>query len=102
MAKRKKYPKLPNGYGSIKYLGKGRRNPYGVYPPCPGFTLDGIPIPQKALCYVDDWMIGFAILTAYKARQLCGLSGPEDPGGLQPHQRHYGYGGNGKDIRRGL
>lgn len=67
MAKRKKYPKLPNGYGSIKYLGKGRRNPYGVYPPCPGFTLDGIPIPQKALCYVDDWMVGFAILTAYKA-----------------------------------
>ena len=67
MAKRKKYPKLPNGYGSIKYLGKGRRNPYGVYPPCPGFTLEGIPISQKALCYVDDWMVGFAILTAYKA-----------------------------------
>ena len=33
MAKRKKYPRLPNGYGQIRYLGKGRRNPYGVYPP---------------------------------------------------------------------
>ncbi len=33
MAKRKKYPKSPNGYGQIRFLGKGRRNPYGVYPP---------------------------------------------------------------------
>ena len=32
MARRKKYPKLPNGFGSIKYLGKGRSNPYAVYP----------------------------------------------------------------------
>lgn len=31
--KRKKYPKLPNGYGQIRYLGSNRRNPYGVYPP---------------------------------------------------------------------
>ena len=67
MAKRKKYPKLPNGFGSIKYLGRNRRNPYGVYPPCTEFTLDGIPVTKKALCYVDDWMKGFAILTAYQA-----------------------------------
>ena len=33
MPRRKKHPKLPNGYGQIRYLGKGRRNPYGVYPP---------------------------------------------------------------------
>lgn len=67
MAKRKKYPKLPNGYGSIKYLGKGRRNPYAVHPPTTEFTLDGIPKTPKALCYVDDYMKGFAVLTAYKA-----------------------------------
>ena len=67
MAKRKKYPKLPNGFGSIKYLGRNRRNPYGVYPPCTEFTLDGIPVTKKALCYVDDWMKGFAVLTAYQA-----------------------------------
>lgn len=65
--KRKKYPKLPNGYGSIKYLGKGRRNPYAVHPPTTEFTLDGIPKTPKALCYVDDWMKGFAVLTAYNA-----------------------------------
>lgn len=67
MAKRKKYPKLPNGYGSIRYLGKGRRNPYAVHPPTTEFTLDGIPKTPKALCYVDDYMKGFAVLTAYKA-----------------------------------
>lgn len=67
MAKRKKYPKLPNSFGSIKYLGRNRRNPYGVYPPCTEFTLDGIPVTKKALCYVDDWMKGFAVLTAYQA-----------------------------------
>lgn len=67
MAKRKKYPKIPNGYGSIKYLGKGRRNPYAVHPPTTEFTLDGVPKTPKALCYVSDWMIGFAVLTAYNA-----------------------------------
>ncbi len=67
MAKRKKYPKLPNGYGSIKYLGKGRHNPYAVHPPTTEFTLDGAPKTPKALCYVDDWMKGFAVLTAYHA-----------------------------------
>ena len=30
MAKRKKHPRLPNGYGQIRFLGKNRRNPYGV------------------------------------------------------------------------
>lgn len=40
MPKRKKYPKLPNGYGSIKRLsGKNRTNPYGVYPPTKEFEL---------------------------------------------------------------
>ena len=67
MAKRKKYPKLPNGYGSIRYLGAGRRNPYAVHPPTKEFDLNGVPQTPKALCYVDDWMKGFAVLTAYKA-----------------------------------
>lgn len=67
MAKRKKHPKLPNGYGSIKYLGKGRRNPYAVYPPVKEFDVDGKAIQGKALAYVDDWYYGFSILTAYKA-----------------------------------
>lgn len=67
MKKRKKYPKLPNGYGSIKYLGKGRRNPYGVYPPTTDYNDDGIPITPQAICYTDAWMKGFTVLTAYRA-----------------------------------
>ena len=67
MRKRKKYPKIPNGYGSIKYLGSGRRNPYAVHPPTTEFTLDGVPKTPKAICYVSDWTIGFAVLTAYHA-----------------------------------
>lgn len=67
MPKRKKHPKLPNGYGSIKYLGKNRRNPYGVYPPVTEFTEDGVPVTQKAICYVRTWTVGFAVLTAYHA-----------------------------------
>lgn len=67
MPKRKKYPKLPNGYGSIKYLGAGRRNPFGVYPPTKEFTLDGVPKTPKAICYVDTWIKGFTVLTSYKA-----------------------------------
>ena len=67
MARRKKYPKLPNGYGSIKRLsGKNRTNPYGVYPPTKEFDENGNPVPVKALCYVDDWYKGFTVLTWYK------------------------------------
>lgn len=67
MPKRKRHPKLPNGYGSIKYLGKNRRNPYGVYPPVTEFNEDGVPIGQKAICYVRTWTVGFAVLTAWHA-----------------------------------
>lgn len=67
MAKRKKYPKLPNGYGSIKKLSGNRRNPYGVYPPAVELIAPGQYAPVKAICYTDSWMKGFAILTAYHA-----------------------------------
>ena len=68
MAKRKKYPRLPNGFGTIRYLGKGRRNPYAIHPPShldenTGDITDRPP----ALCYVDDYMVGLAVLTAYHA-----------------------------------
>ena len=53
--------------GSIQYLGKGRRKPYAVLPPVRAFDHDGNPIKEKPLCYVTDWMEGFAVLTAYKA-----------------------------------
>ena len=77
MAKRKKYPRLPNGFGSIKYLGKNRTNPYAVYPPVTEYRENGSPITPKALCYVNDWMKGFGILTLYKNGQY--TPGQESP-----------------------
>ena len=67
MTKRKKYPKLPNGFGCIKHLSGNRRNPYAVYPPSQGLTLNGAPIMPPAICYTDSWYKGFAVLTAYHA-----------------------------------
>lgn len=67
MPRRKKYPKLPNGFGSIKYLGSNRRNPFAVHPPTTEFRPNGSPVTPKALDYVDDWYYGFSILMAYKA-----------------------------------
>ena len=67
MAKRKKYPKLPNSFGSIRYLGKGRRNCYAVHPPATIDDITGKVVRPPAICYVDDYLKGFAVLTAYKA-----------------------------------
>lgn len=68
MPRKKKYPKLPNGFGSIKRLsGKNRANPYGVYPPVTEFDTEGNPVSTKAIAYVDDWLYGVSILTAYHA-----------------------------------
>ena len=67
MPRRKKFPKLPNGYGQIRYLGKGRRNPYGVYPPAVEEYDNGRKKTPPALCYVSDRMVGLAVLTSYKA-----------------------------------
>lgn len=58
-----KHPRLPNGLGHIKYLGKGRSNPYAVYPPEYGMNYSY----KKALCYVPDWYTAFAVLMAHKA-----------------------------------
>lgn len=61
----RKYPKLPNGFGSIKKLSGKRTNPYAVYPPVTEFRLNGSPVTPKALAYVSSWIAGFGVLTAY-------------------------------------
>lgn len=67
MKKKRKYPVLPNGYGSIRYLGKGRKNPYAVHPPAEVSFEKNRYVRPKALCYVDDWYVGFAVLNAFHA-----------------------------------
>lgn len=67
MPKRKRYPKLPNGWGSIRYLGKRRRNPYAVHPPATERRENGEYVRPPAICYVRSWLCGFAVLNAYRA-----------------------------------
>ena len=67
MPKRKKYPRLPNSFGSIRFLGKGRSLPYAVHPPAKDRNDKGMYIRPAAICYVPDWYTGFAVLSAYHA-----------------------------------
>ena len=67
MPKRKKHPRLPNSFGSIRFLGKNRKNPYAVHPPCTEISEVGDYVRPKALCYVRDWYVGFSVLMAYHA-----------------------------------
>ena len=66
MAKRKRRMKLPNGFGSIKYLGPGRRNPYAAYPPAEEWAKSGkYQVTPKALAYTETWEGAYEALTAY-------------------------------------
>jgi len=67
MPKRKHFPRLPSGYGSIRFVGKNRSRPYAVHPPSNERDDKGFYIRSPALCYVEDWYTGFAVLTAYHA-----------------------------------
>ena len=62
--KHRKRMRLPNGFGSIKYLGSGRRNPYAVYPPVTEWTPKS-PVTPKALAYKPTWEEAYEVLTAY-------------------------------------
>lgn len=68
MPRRKKRLKLPNGFGSIKYLGPNRRRPYAVYPPVTAWTNKG-PVTPKALSYCETWEDGYELLTIYNMEQ---------------------------------
>lgn len=64
--RKQKHPKLPNGFGSIRWLGSGRSRPYAVHPPSQVKPNGNTTMPRP-LCYVDDWYKGLAVLTAYHA-----------------------------------
>jgi len=60
--KEKPVHRLPTGFGTIRFIGEGRRNAFAVHPPT---TEEGVR--PRALCYVPDWYTGFAVLCAYHA-----------------------------------
>lgn len=63
--RKQKHPRLPSGFGSIRYLGKNRSRPYQVRAAA---HADGDNITAgEILAYTDDWYKAFALLTAYNA-----------------------------------
>lgn len=64
---RRKHPRLPNGYGSIRYLGKNRKNPYAVLAPPTKNNIKGIPIYDKPIAYTDSWNKAFSVLVMHHA-----------------------------------
>ena len=62
--KRKKYPRLPNGFPEVSAnLGKGPPASLQSIPRQPKQTKKGNYI-HKTVCYVDNWYVGFAVLNA--------------------------------------
>ena len=58
--------RLHRGFGSIRSLGEGRSKAYAVHPPSKK-NEDGSYVRPKAICYVSDWYVGFAVLAAWHA-----------------------------------
>lgn len=68
--------RLPNGFGSIIFLGSGRRRPYAAKTPTTGYTEDGYPL-RQVIGYYETWDEAYEALNNYKkhpydidARQL--------------------------------
>lgn len=74
MPRRKRHTKLPNGYGNISFLGKNRRRPYAVYPPCIE-RHEGTPVRPKALGYCETYEDARELLAMYHK----GLTLPDVP-----------------------
>ena len=92
MPKHKKRTRLPNGYGSICFLGKGRRRPYAVYPCANKRTEDGRTIRPQAIGYAETYNDAMELLVMYNR----GLELPEvrlvpkrGPTFAEVYQRYY-------------
>ena len=69
MPKKKKYPRLRNGFGSIRRLSGNRTNPYAVFAPSTYRDERGYQIYGKALAYCPTWETGFSVLAMYHTGQ---------------------------------
>lgn len=66
MAK-KKYPRLANGFGSIRKLSGKRTKPFVVLAPAREYNNKGIPVYERPLTYTDTWNKAFSVLCMYHA-----------------------------------
>ena len=94
--------RLPSGFGSVRYLGKGRCNPYAVHPPeSSAKTAQSQSRRPPALCYVCSREIGIKILMIYHA----GLYTPgleNDPGLMNRIYKKAIGQEEGTEVRKGV
>ena len=90
MPKKKKYPRLRNGFGSIRRLSGNRTNPYAVFAPSTYRDERGYQLYDKALAYCPSWETAFSVLLnfhtgQYKKGDICpNLLEEVDHGQLTP------------------
>lgn len=65
--KRRKYKKLPNGFGCIKKLSGNRSRPFAAYPSTKEFHNNGSPVSQPAIGYYEDWYQAFDALREFNS-----------------------------------
>ena len=70
MPKKKKYPRLKNGFGSIRHLSGNRTNPYAVFAPSTYRDERGYQIYDKALAYCPTWEVAFSVLLSFHTGQF--------------------------------
>ena len=69
MPKKKKYPRLRNGFGSIRRLSGNRKNPYAVFAPSTYRDVRGYQLYDKALAYCETWETAFSVLLKFHTGQ---------------------------------
>nr|WP_315104217.1 site-specific integrase [uncultured Catonella sp.] len=69
MPKRKRYPRLRNGFGSIRKLSGNRKKPYAVFAPSTYRDERGYQLYDKALAYCETWETGFSVLLKFHTGQ---------------------------------
>lgn len=62
--RKRKFRRLPNGFGSIKHLSGKRRNPYAVYPPTKEWR-ENSPVTRKAIGYFETYNKAYEALVEY-------------------------------------
>lgn len=70
MPKKKKYPRLRNGFGSIRHLSGNRKNPYAVFAPSTYRDERGYQLYDKALAYCPTWEVAFSVLLNFHTGQF--------------------------------
>lgn len=66
--RKRKFKKLPNGFGSIRKLSGNRRKPYAAYVPVKEYKDNGTALNRKAIGYFESYQDALIALTEYNKK----------------------------------